>query len=113
MKKDENERTEVAAAVTEKAKEAKKPEKAKGKATPKAEKADTPMVYCGPSIRGVARQYTVFNGDMPEMLKQFIEEHPIARMLIVPTAEFAEMRRKLETKGSSESVIFKEVKSEL
>ena len=41
-------------------------------------------VYCGPSVRGVARQYTSFSGELPESMKRFIEQHPMAESLIVP-----------------------------
>ena len=27
-------------------------------------------VYCGPSVRGVARQYTSFTGELPEQMKK-------------------------------------------
>ena len=71
------------------------------------------FVYCGPSVRGVARQYTVFNGGLPEMVKDFAAKHPIAKTLIVPVDRFADMRRKLETKGTAEALIYKKLKSEL
>ena len=41
-------------------------------------------VYCGPSVRGVARQYTCFTGELPEQMKKFVEQHPMAEGLIVP-----------------------------
>ena len=70
-------------------------------------------VYCGPSVRGVAKQYTVFSGETPELLAGFIKEHPAAGALIVPTERFAEVRRKLETAGTAEAILYKQIKSEL
>jgi len=70
-------------------------------------------VYCGPSIRGVARQYTVFNGGLPEHVKEFAEQHPLIKALTVPVDRFAEMRSKLETRGTAEALIFSKLKSEL
>ena len=32
-----------------------------------------PVVYCGPSVRGVARQYTVYAGTIPAALADFIQ----------------------------------------
>lgn len=29
-------------------------------------------VYCGPSVRGVARQYTCFTGELPEQMKSLL-----------------------------------------
>lgn len=72
-----------------------------------------PCVYCGPSVRGVARQYTTYQGGIPEPLKDFIKAHPAARRLIVPTAKFASVRKRLETPGTAEAAIYKKVKAEL
>jgi uncharacterized membrane protein YqiK len=70
-------------------------------------------VYCAPSVKGVARQFTIFTGERPEYLKRFVEEHPIANALIVPVSEFAETRRKLEIKDSPEAILYKQIKSEI
>ena len=64
-----------------------------------------PRVYCGPSIRAIARQYTVFTGDVPEALEQFIQKNPAAGSLLVPVERFAETRRRLETAGTAESIL--------
>lgn len=85
---------------------------------PKAEKdpfADipNPCVYCGPSVRNVARQYTTFQGGLTEELKNYIKAHPAARRLIVPVAKFAITRRRLETPGTAEAIIYKKLKAEL
>ena len=70
-------------------------------------------VYCGPSVRNVARQYTVYAGDIPNALREFIRAHPAAGGLLVPVERFAETRRSLETKGTAEAVLYSKVKSEL
>ena len=70
-------------------------------------------VYCGPSVRGVARQYTVFRNGLTDTVKEFCAKHPIAKALIVPADQFAEMRIKLETKGTAETLIYNKLKSEL
>lgn len=70
-------------------------------------------VYCGPSVRNVVRQYTVFYGQIPEALAQFLEAHPAAKSLLVPVDCFAQTRRALETRGTAEAVIYNKVKSEL
>lgn len=73
----------------------------------------TPCVYCGPSVRGVARQYTVFTGKLPEGVEELLKAHPSARGLIVGTASFAKMRVALETPGTRENLLFNKIKSEL
>ena len=72
-----------------------------------------PCVYCGPSVRGVARQYTTYQGGIPAELKEFVKAHPAARGLIVSTEKFASVRRRLGTHGTAEAIIYKKVKDEL
>jgi hypothetical protein len=77
--------------------------------------ADLPnhCVYCGPSVRGVARQYTIYKGGIPKELKAFLQAHPAARRLIVPIGQFAGILEKLETRGTAEAALYKQVKAEL
>lgn len=72
-----------------------------------------PCVYCGPTMRGVARQYTTFQGGIPDALRDFIKEHPEARQLIVSTAQFPAMRRRLDTTGTAEAKLYKRVKEQI
>lgn len=84
-------------------------------AEPKPAKTKKPgaRVYCGPSVRNVVRQYTVYNGDIPDALDAFLTAHPLASNLLVPLDAFAETRRKLETKGTAEAILYQKVKSDL
>ena len=72
-----------------------------------------PCVYCGPTVRGVARQYTTFQGGIPDALRDFIREHPEARGLIVSTAWFPAMRKRLDTPGTAEAKLYKRVKEQI
>ncbi|MDE6455323.1 MAG: hypothetical protein K2L38_05345, partial [Dysosmobacter sp.] len=72
-----------------------------------------PCVYCGPTVRGVARQYTTYQGGIPDTLRDFIKEHPEARQLIVSTAQFPAMRKRLDTPGTAEVKLYKRVKEQL
>ena len=76
-------------------------------------KLPDPCVYCGPSVRNVARQFTVYNGGIPDALKEFIKEHRAARGLIVGVERFAQMRTRLETPGTGEFILFRKVRAEL
>jgi len=69
-----------------------------------------PCVYCGPTVRGVARQYTTYQGGIPDELRNFIKEHPQARELIVSTGRFASFRKRLDTPGTAEANLYKQVK---
>ncbi len=83
---------------------------------PKAEPEITfpdPCVYCGPSVKGVAKQYTVYaGGNVPAPLRDFVRKHPAAKGLIVTIGRFAKMRERLETPGTAEALLFKKIKSE-
>ena len=73
-----------------------------------------PCVYCGPSVKNVARQYTTYQGGgIPEALREFIKAHPAARGLITSAGKFVAMRKRLETPGTAEAILYKTVKSEL
>ena len=72
-----------------------------------------PCVYCGPTVRGVARQYTTYQGGIPDTLRDFIREHPEARWLIVSTAQFPAMRKRLDTPGTAAAKLYKRVKEQL
>lgn len=72
-----------------------------------------PVVYCGPSVRGVARQYTVYAGDIPAALTDFIQAHPAARGLLVSVGRFAQVRSSLSRSGTAEAILFQKIKSEL
>ena len=74
----------------------------------------TPCVYCGPSVRGVARQYTVYaSGNTPAALDEFVKQHPAAKNLLVPVERFAQTRKALETAGTAESILYNKIKNEL
>lgn len=83
--------------------------------TPSGEftKLPNPCVYCGPSVRGVARQYTTYQGGIPDALREFVKEHPEALGLIVSTGQFPAMRRRLETPGTAEAMAYRKIKEEL
>ena len=72
-----------------------------------------PCVYCGPSVKGVARQYTTYQGGIHDTLREFIREHPEALGLIVSTGKFPAMRKRLETPGTPEAKLYKAVKARL
>lgn len=77
------------------------------------DKLPDPCVYCGPSVRNVARQFTVYRGGLPEELKAFIREHRAARGLLTGVERFAQVRRRLETPGMGEFILFNKLRGEL
>ena len=58
--------------------------------TTQAEKTETrkprargSQVYCGPTVRGVAKQYTVYAGELPEELKLFQLSEQHRRLVVI------------------------------
>lgn len=67
-----------------------------------------PCVYCGPSIKGVARQYAIYQGgEIPEPLAEIIRGYPDARKLLVSTEAFPDMRKQLDTPETPEAGLYK------
>lgn len=71
------------------------------------------QVYCGPSVRNVAKQFTVYNGALPEALAEFLAKHPAARSLVVPVEQFAQTRKDLQIAGTPKDLIFQSVVREI
>ena len=63
------------------------------------------VAYCGPTIKGIAPQYTVFVDGLPDKLKEKVEQVPLLKALIVPLDKLAEMRVKLEQDGTRENIL--------
>ena len=79
------------------------------KRTKKAAEAAGTVVYCGPSIKGVARQYTTYNNGIPEGLKQAAEKNKILAALIVPLEDLPEAMRQLRQKSGRIYTLYKAV----
>lgn len=79
------------------------------KRTKKAAEAAGAVVYCGPSIKGVARQYTAYNNGIPEGLKQAAEKNKILAALIVPLEDLPEAMRQLRQKSGRIYTLYKAV----
>ena len=69
------------------------------------------VAYCGPTVKGIAPQYTVFVDGLPDKLKEKVEQVPMLKALIVPLDKFAEMRTKTEREGTRENILCKKAAS--
>lgn len=78
----------------------------------KAARAE-PVVYCGPTIKGVARQFTTYIDDIPDALAERQKAIPAIGALIVPLSALAKTRLALERSGTTESVIYSTVQKSL
>lgn len=59
-----------------------------------ATETDT-VVYCGPSIPGVANQFTAYCNGVPEGLEERAEAIPAIRGLLIPLDQLPEAMKKL------------------
>lgn len=64
------------------------------------------MVYCGPSIKGVVRQYDHFCNGLPKNLKEYAEGHKAVERLIVPVENFVEAKKNIAIVGTVENVSY-------
>lgn len=103
---------EVVAAEAVENREVVTTERVAEKKTAKA-KHTAPVVYCGPTVRGVAKQYTVYSRGIPDELVGFIQKYPEAAGLVVPVESFAQMRKKLEDSGTVEAILYRKIKTEM
>lgn len=67
------------------------------KQTKPAAEAGT-LVYCGPTIPGVAKQFTSYRGGIPEALTAAQKQTPVLGGLTVPLDKLPEAMRQLREK---------------
>lgn len=79
------------------------------KRTSKAAGAAGTVVYCGPSIKGVVRQFTAYNNGIPEGLKAATEKNKVLAAMIVPLEELPEAMRQLRQKSGRIYTLYKAV----
>ena len=54
--------------------------------------------YCGPTIPGVAKQFTFYRGGVPEARAEAQKQHPVLGGLIVPLEQLPEAMEQLRKK---------------
>ena len=70
----------------------------------------TAVVCDGPKIPGIAAQYQVFTGGLPEQLNAAIKQKPVLGALIVPLAEMAEARKAINSGTGRLAALFRKAK---
>jgi hypothetical protein len=63
--------------------------------TKKTEQAAATVVYCGPTIPGVAKQFTFYRGGIPAPLAEAIQKNPSMGGLVIPLDQLPEAMKKL------------------
>ena len=78
-------------------------------------KTTTPaaLVYCGPTIRGVAKQFTIYTGGLPPALTEKAKAIPAINALTVSLEAFPAARVALSNPDSAEAAIFRDILKKL
>lgn len=63
--------------------------------------ASGPIVYIGPSIRGVVQTSAIFKNGLSSAMKQKVKEIPLLREMLIPAADLGKKRREMRVKGSA------------
>lgn len=63
----------------------------------KTAQAAGPVVYCGPTIPGVAVKFTTYTNGTPAALAEAIKKKPVLGGLVVPLDQLPEVRRQFST----------------
>ena len=61
--------------------------------TETAKRPAGPVTYCGPDVRGVAKQFTTYINGLPSALAEAIKAKPVLGGLVVPLEQLPEVRR--------------------
>ena len=64
------------------------------------------VVYCGPTIKGLAPQYTVFVGGVPAKLAEKMEAIPVLKALTVPREKLSDLLVIVVHDGSREKTLY-------
>lgn len=59
----------------------------------KTAQASGPAVYCGPTIPGVATQFTTYANGLPATLSEAIEKNKVLGGLVVPLDQLPKVRK--------------------
>ena len=66
-------------------------------------------MYLGPTIRGVAKSGTVFEGGLPKKLSTLAEKKPIINNLIVPLDGIVATKAAIDKEGTAEAVAYDKI----
>lgn len=75
----------------------------------KKTKTSGTLVYCGPSIKGVANQYAAFTNGLPGPLKEQAEKDKALAALILPLAQLPEAMKQIRLKSGRIYTCYKRV----
>lgn len=72
------------------------------------QKQEQQLVYCGPTLDNL-QQYSVFKGNLPSHVDQYISKFPALRSLFVTPKDLAKTRLNVSIKGTRENQLFETI----
>ena len=75
----------------------------------KTAQAAGPVVYCGPTIPGVAVQYTTYTNGTPAALAEAVKEKPALGGLVGPLDQLPEVRRQFHAGAGRYYTLYRKV----
>ncbi|PKM72847.1 MAG: hypothetical protein CVU91_07415 [Firmicutes bacterium HGW-Firmicutes-16] len=79
------------------------------KSTDATTPANTTVVYCGPTIIGIAKQFSTYTNGIPAALANKAKEIPAIAALVIPIDELPKVREQLRSGKGSFYAIYTEV----
>lgn len=67
------------------------------------------MIYCGPTIKGVIKQYASYTNGVPKRIKEYADSNKSVKRLLVPITDFIETKKNIATKGTVENISFNKI----
>ena len=74
-------------------------------------KTESPVMYLGPTIRGVVKHGAVFSGGIPGRLEKLTAKKPIMNHLIVPRSDIVRAKTAIDTEGTVEAVSYDKIEA--
>lgn len=74
-------------------------------------KNESPVMYLGPTIRGVVKHGAVFSGGIPGRLEKLAVKKPIINHLIVPLSDTVRVKTAIDTEGTLEAVSYDKIET--
>lgn len=79
----------------------------------KAKSSGGTVVYCGPPIRGLIRQYTAFTSGLPAQVKDAAGKNAAFAALIVPLEQLPEAMRQIQQKSGRFYTLYQRVQGNI
>lgn len=73
------------------------------------EKIKGTIIYCGPTIKGVVKQYASFTNGVPKKVQEYANSNKAVSRLLVPISEFIETKKNIVIKGTVENSSFNSI----